>query len=82
MNIGPDGNVFDVGGSQLFPNPTSGNVYFFALKDEFEYIIKDLTGQIIQKRISKQNTIDLSGFTSGIYFISIDNNGYNKIIKY
>lgn len=71
----------------IYPNPTDGVVNLeFTNKDIWQITISDMTGKIIfEKSETQQNQkIDLSGFDSGIYIISIQTlNGtlVSKIIK-
>ncbi len=61
-------------GTTIYPNPTNGIVNFnFAVNNIQKIIVSDETGkQIIEKtEIKQSDQIDLSGFDSGIYFISI-----------
>ena len=80
-------NILQKSNINIYPNPTNGIVNL-----EFEYnnvqkvIVSDITGkQIIEKTSVKQNEqIDLSGFVSGIYIISIQTDKEiftTKIIK-
>ena len=74
-------------GISIYPNPTNGIVNFdFTDNSTQKLSISDITGkQVIEKTEIKQNEqIDLSGFESGIYIISIqtDNEIFTtKIIK-
>jgi len=65
----------------IYPNPTNGKINFDFAKNNIQKImISDITGkQIIEKTVIQQNEqIDLSGFESGIYIISIQT--YNKVL--
>jgi len=62
----------------IFPNPTDGKIKFEFGDDNPEpkgqqIKVSDLTGKIIIERpvIQQDETIDLSAFESGIYFINI-----------
>ena len=58
----------------LYPNPTKGIINIKAKdRDIKKIIISDVTGKTIieQTEIQQKETIDLSGFKSGIYIISI-----------
>ena len=74
-------------GISIYPNPTNGIVNFQFNNNNIQKIsISDITGkQIIEKTEIQQNEqIDLSGFDSGIYIISIqtDNEIFTtKVIK-
>jgi len=72
----------------LYPNPT---VDFIHIQNEdiTEVKVSDVSGKVVSKKnFNNQNniTIDLSGFTAGVYIININlrNNNYfsGKIIKY
>lgn len=75
-------------GVAIFPNPTS-NSTTVTISNNSEiasiYVI-DLTGKIVLKKMSSNNTIelDLSSFEKGIYFIKIiagENTSSTKLIK-
>jgi hypothetical protein len=61
-------------GISIYPNPTTGIVNFEFTDTHIQQInISDITGnQIVEKtQIQQSETLDLSGFESGIYVISI-----------
>ncbi|OQX79639.1 MAG: hypothetical protein B6D61_03200 [Bacteroidetes bacterium 4484_249] len=67
-------NNFQSNSFSIFPNPTNGKIMFEFTGNRIQKVkISDLTGKtIIEKPEPQQNgIIDLSGFESGIYFISI-----------
>ncbi len=68
-----------------FPNPTTGNLTISAPINS-NISLYDLSGKLIQSSISVSNQTnwDISYIESGIYFVSIENNGIistRKIIK-
>lgn len=67
---------------EVFPNPTNGHLFFSILSN---VRVISLTGQIMAD-LKNVNTLDLSDFTAGVYFIMFtDNNGLvlqrSKIVK-
>jgi len=74
-------------GISIYPNPTSGIIYFdFAENNIQKIIISDVTGKVISEKLvsQQQDDIDLSNHSNGIYIIEIytDNNVFSsKIIK-
>jgi hypothetical protein len=74
-------------GLELYPNPVTDRLQLSSWDGAIEgYRLYDLTGKVLleSKQTKKQLTIDLSGYTSGIYFISIRKDGtqtVQKIIK-
>ncbi len=75
----------------VYPNPFANNIYIdtasnFLLSDKNNVIvtIQDISGLELYKGIVKDNVINLSHLSSGIYILSINNNGqfiHKKIIK-
>jgi hypothetical protein len=82
----PDADILDV-----FPNPTDNilNINPDFLGKEFkiqEIIIYNSMGEVVlsRKSISRklQETIDVSKFTSGVYFVKIRGEKIDKVIKF
>jgi len=71
----------------IYPNPTHDKVYLRASNNNIQKVtLTDITGKLIfsTNNIQQHETIDLSGYRSGIYFISIqtDNKVFTtKIVK-
>ena len=71
----------------IFPNPTSGILSLESAKDNIQKImITDISGKLIIEKTEMQQTqtIDLSGFESGVYILSIQTDKEvfsSKIIK-
>lgn len=71
----------------LYPNPVNDIMTLSSSFESGEYHVLDLQGQVLlQGRISsKEQSIDLSNFNSGVYFLRIQNNQgkmyTKKIIK-
>ena len=80
-------NTINENNITIYPNPTSDKINFdFANNDILQINISDITGKtIISKTEVQQNeTIDLSNFENGIYFINIQTTNEiftTKIIK-
>ena len=80
-------NEYQPNDFKISPNPTTGKINLEFAEDNIQQIrISDLTGKtIIEKSEIQQNqTIDLSGFESGVYFfyIKMDNEIFiSKIVK-
>jgi hypothetical protein len=69
---------------QLFPNPTTSLIHVKFSKNGVNLIVRDLKGTELLKTDSIENmqTIDLSSFDSGIYFISSENSLHSiRVIK-
>jgi len=60
---------------QIFPNPTTGAVYF---SENTEYTLYDIVGNLIKQ--GKGSTIDLSLFSKGVYILESKNNRI-KVVK-
>ncbi|MDO5972075.1 T9SS type A sorting domain-containing protein [Flavivirga aquimarina] len=68
------------------PNPTTDKVtikFNNAIATENEFNILDVNGRLIksQKSSKLQETIDLSSFKSGVYFVKISNGKYIKTLR-
>lgn len=73
---------------KLYPNPTTGNVFFDNSKSEYEkVVVYNYLGQEISKQelsFSTNESLDLSSFSKGVYLLKfIGEHGvtYGKIIK-
>lgn len=55
----------------LYPNPCYDNIQLSSINEEDKIVIKDIYGKIIFESIGSES-IDVSGFTPGIYIITID----------
>ena len=72
----------------IYPNP-SNDIFNIQLKNaaEFNYSVTDITGKVIMREfnISQSNySIDMSAFSTGMYFLRLDSNGRTltkKLIK-
>lgn len=72
----------------FFPNPAKDNVYVL-INDEiasvYDLNIMDVTGKTVKQqsdlRSNTRNKIDLTGLTSGVYFLKIKNDKVSKVEK-
>jgi hypothetical protein len=66
----------------VFPNPTSDYITV-DLEIAMHYTLADLSGKIVGKNRlnSGMNSIDLSIFSEGVYFLELKGNNYRKVIK-
>ena len=69
--------IFSKRNFKIFPNPASNHITVSSVGGSFNYEIIDLNGRIIANG-SNSETIDVSGFISGIYFLKID----SEILKF
>lgn len=72
-------NVLDVQ-LKLYPNPTSQSLYVSHPDvNSFGITIVDLNGkQLYQGTINKEEPLDLSGYTQGMYMVTVENTTTNK----
>ncbi|NNL15606.1 MAG: T9SS type A sorting domain-containing protein, partial [Flavobacteriaceae bacterium] len=79
-NLSVDGTLdakdFELSGFKIYPNP-SNNIFNIEMKNnnEFEFEICDITGKVIidNTKISGNSyRLDMSGFSSGMYFINLE----------
>jgi hypothetical protein len=79
------GGDFSDANLKVFPNPTTGQVYFQGVPlSDFEVQIRDATGRILTQRRTEQYSLNISDLPSGLYFLSfhVDGASYSrKIIK-
>lgn len=64
----------------LYPNPTNGLIYIESVKQVQEASLFSVTGELILHVSVVENSIDLSRYESGIYFLELHING-NKVVK-
>ena len=69
--------------TSIYPNPTSGKLYIDNLDEFNQYTIFDLRGQELRTENLNhyKNTIDLSDFLPGLYFIRLTDNGKSHVVK-
>ena len=73
--------------TQLYPNPTTGQIQIITKEKGLSYRIHDNAGRIVQKGAINENTstLDLSSFAAGTYLLEINKDSNNiqkvKIIK-
>lgn len=65
---------------KIFPNPVKN---ILSVKGQNIKAIKILTvnGRIVLSQISDLNTVDVSGLSSGMYFINIETNNGSRVVK-
>lgn len=68
---------------QIVPNPSTGIFKIMGLTDVSECFVRSISGEVVDIQIRKNNgqaTVDLSCFTSGVYFIHVDDSIY-RVVK-
>ncbi len=74
--------VFQTSKLNVYPNPTDSKLSIDGISSLTEItIINSLGQELINTTIGQGDTIDLSGYPSGIYFLRTENNETLKIIK-
>jgi len=84
VNIGVYGNTSEASKSHtaavnaistdkltIYPNPTTGKIYFSDKYKNREFRVLSITGAIIRQGICKRNYIDLSKLKTGVYTIEM-----------
>lgn len=68
---------------EIYPNPVTSNLFFIDSKSNHSFSLFNLNGQSLQNGILKNgtNTIDVSGLSSGLYFMKIGNEVQKIIIQ-
>lgn len=72
------------GGIKLYPNPTNSSVNIeFATGDKKQVVVTDLTGRVIfDSAVTKMNvSIDLTAYASGVYYVKVQSESINEVIK-
>ncbi|MDX2173479.1 MAG: M43 family zinc metalloprotease [Bacteroidota bacterium] len=74
-----------LGNASIYPNPSNDRIIVEMIKtSSFDVVVTNTLGQtIIQKMVNneKNTEIDLSKINTGIYFVTINDNGFSKTIK-
>jgi len=69
----------------VYPNPTQGEFFVKTdyYSDDLVIIVRDFSGRIIkqEKPESKETKIDISEFSSGMYFIELNDKKESKVFK-
>lgn len=67
----------------VFPNPTDGKVEIAATSPIRDVKVYNLLGEIVayKNETDRDLTIDLTGFTNGIYFVKVESGSYKKVQK-
>ena len=70
---------------KLYPNPTSDEMYlnFGAIQDEGRLEIIGIDGMVmysIQLKSAYEHVVDVSSFSSGIYYVCFTNSKYERIM--
>ena len=60
---------------RIFPNPSKGFVTIDGLNSKSKITVSNLFGETV-KYVENTNTIDLSNFANGIYFVKIDSDNH------
>ena len=74
-------NLLDFKSIHLFPNPCESYISFNIDINEFKFEIYDMNLAIIQNGLIKNNKIDTSKLSAGIYFLSIKNENIKRNFK-
>ena len=79
-SIGINSNSFS--NFNIYPNPNNG-VFTIEANDNISIEIINIEGQVIynDKFTSTKNTIDISRFTKGVYFIRVNSNNETRVEK-
>ena len=65
----------------IYPNPFTAEGLHIKKSGEFAYQISDLSGSVLEKSTSHDNEVVGKNLASGVYFISIDQNGRSSTYK-
>ena len=87
-NIVISQNALNIGESEInnlsvYPNPAKNRVHISSDDLITGYKISNLSGQKLQevKTNFNQGTVDISNYPGGVYFINIQSNDKNKVVK-
>lgn len=80
--------IFNVQNIEIFPSPAFDHFSLKSDLDVYSFNIIDVNGQILgsYKNVQPQEKVDISGYTSGVYFVQFWNEksksiGVKKIVK-
>jgi hypothetical protein len=82
--LGINGITYTSGGVKLYPNPTNGSFVVEFKGNQNKHIsIVDVTGRLILDSTSKTEnlTVNLSNYASGVYYVKIQSEDVNEVIK-
>lgn len=82
--LGLNGVTYSSGGVKLYPNPTHGSFNLeFGSSANRHITVSDLTGRIIFDSNSKLENLNvsLSDYASGVYYVRIQSQSLNEVIK-
>lgn len=70
---------FSINNVLIYPNP-SRNIFNIKLNQitDFNYTVTDITGKVVLKELNQTRSnfeLDMSNYSSGLYFLKIDSNG-------
>lgn len=77
-------NEYQFESLEFYPNPTRNEINFKIPelgKEKFEMSIHDINGKVLVQGALNSNSIDLSSFDSGLYFLSIVGNNHRYLAK-
>ena len=76
----------DMGEYRIYPNPTSGIIYFEQLAAETMASVYSLQGKLLHQAVVSSNTLDIADLAAGMYLIVLETPSgslyRNKIVKY
>lgn len=74
---------FQFNGLKVYPNPTNNLIYINNSENISRINILNLSGQVLSNKIydSKSITLDVSEYSSGVYFVKITSNNESKTVK-
>jgi hypothetical protein len=82
--VGLQQNAASANGIKVFPNPNNG-VFNIEWNNGMAKSAKvsDVSGRVVYTANSELNvlTIDLNGFSNGVYFVKVSSNGVSEIIR-
>lgn len=67
--------------NNIYPNPTSGELYFNNFMDNQKVKIFDVHGKLISQSIVLENKLDVSGLNNGLYMLMTESGQLMKFVK-
>jgi len=82
MEVGIKDNISEMARLSVYPNPTTSQLRItnYELRENTEYYIYSVVGQIVQQGKLHNNIINVESLASGMYFLKVDNT-VSKILK-
>ena len=75
--------TFDINGVavEIFPNPVTDKLQINTTLEGLDYKLYDLSGKLLSSGQILSGELDVSSYTTGVYFLTLQHKGTDKIIS-